>query len=42
MSLAERSARMAKLRATVRAEDVFWWADSILKAGAHVEMRREK
>ncbi len=34
MSLAERSARMARLRARVRAENVFWWADSILEAGS--------
>jgi trehalose 6-phosphate synthase len=34
MSMAERSARLTRLRANVSAEDVFWWADSILQAGS--------
>ena len=34
MSQAERSARMKRMRRIVRNENVFWWVDSFLKAGA--------
>jgi trehalose 6-phosphate synthase len=34
MSEAERSARMKRMRRVVRHENVFWWVDSFLKAGA--------
>ncbi|NTU80881.1 MAG: trehalose-6-phosphate synthase [Chloroflexales bacterium] len=34
MPLIERVARMAALRESVRTHDVFWWADSVLRAGA--------
>ena len=36
MSDAERSARMKRMRGVVRNENVFWWVDSFLKAGAKV------
>src|SRR5262245_36399113 len=34
MSRSERSARMKRMRRVVRKENVFWWVDSFLKAGA--------
>src|SRR5215475_8742866 len=34
MSEAERRARMKRMRRVVRDENVFWWVDSFLKAGA--------
>jgi trehalose 6-phosphate synthase/phosphatase len=34
MNEAERSARMKRMRRVVRNENVFWWVDSFLKAGA--------
>ena len=34
MNQAERSARMKHMRRSVRKENVFWWVDSFLKAGA--------
>ena len=34
MTDAERSARMKRMRRGVREENVFWWVDSFLKAGA--------
>jgi trehalose 6-phosphate synthase/phosphatase len=34
MSEAERSARMKRMRRVVRDENVFWWVDSFLSAGA--------
>src|SRR5881409_123529 len=34
MNQAERSARMKRMRRIVRNENVFWWVDSFLKAGA--------
>jgi trehalose 6-phosphate synthase/phosphatase len=34
MSQAERGARMKRMRRVVRKENVFWWVDSFLKAGA--------
>jgi trehalose 6-phosphate synthase/phosphatase len=39
MSQAERSARMKRMRHVVRKENVFWWVDSFLKAGAQVASR---
>ncbi len=33
MPLIERVTRMTALRASVRREDVFWWADRVLRAG---------
>jgi trehalose 6-phosphate synthase/phosphatase len=34
MGQAERSARMKRMRRAVRDENVFWWVDSFLRAGA--------
>jgi len=34
MSRGERTARMKRMRRVVRKENVFWWVDSFLKAGA--------
>ncbi len=34
MSDADRTARMKRMRRVVREENVFWWVDSFLKAGA--------
>src|SRR5438034_1529819 len=34
MSQAERTARIKRMRRVVRDENVFWWVDSFLKAGA--------
>jgi trehalose 6-phosphate synthase/phosphatase len=39
MSDSERSARMKRLRRIVRKENVFWWVDSFLRAGAQVAAR---
>jgi len=39
MSEAERSARMKRMRRNVRKENVFWWVDSFLKAGAKLVTR---
>jgi trehalose 6-phosphate synthase/phosphatase len=39
MSEAERSARMQRMRRVVRNENVFWWVDSFLKAGAQLSTR---
>jgi trehalose-6-phosphate synthase len=36
MSQTERRARMKRMRRVVRKENVFWWVDSFLKAGAHL------
>jgi trehalose 6-phosphate synthase len=36
MSESERSARMKRMRRVVRKENVFWWVDSFLRAGAKV------
>src|SRR6266478_4721889 len=36
MNQAERSARMKRMRRIVRNENVFWWVDSFLKAGAQI------
>ena len=42
MSPAERSARMKRMRRGVRKEDVFWWVDSFLKAGAKLGGRSSR
>jgi trehalose 6-phosphate synthase len=39
MSPAERTARMKRMRRNVRNENVFWWVDSFLKAGAKLAPR---
>ena len=39
MSQADRSARMKRMRRNVRKENVFWWVDSFLKAGAKLAPR---
>jgi trehalose 6-phosphate synthase len=39
MSQPERSARMKRLRRIVRNENVFWWVDSFLRAGAKLADR---
>ena len=36
MNQAERSTRMKRMRQVVRKENVFWWVDSFLKAGAQI------
>jgi trehalose 6-phosphate synthase len=40
MSRTERSARMKRMRGVVRSENVFWWMDSFLKAGAETAATR--
>jgi trehalose 6-phosphate synthase/phosphatase len=40
MDQAERSARMKRMRRNVRNENVFWWVDSFLKAGARIAAKR--
>jgi trehalose 6-phosphate synthase len=42
MSQAERSDRMKRMRRGVRKEDVFWWVDSFLKAGAKLGGRSSR
>jgi trehalose 6-phosphate synthase len=42
MSESERSARMKRMRRVVRDENVFWWVDSFLKAGAKLTSRSER
>src|SRR5262249_24495458 len=39
MGEAERRARMKRMRRVVRDENVFWWVDSFLKAGAKLAAR---
>src|SRR5438067_11453723 len=39
MSQVERSGRMKRMRRVVRDENVFWWVDSFLKAGASLRPR---
>jgi trehalose-6-phosphate synthase len=39
MSQAERNTRMKRMRRIVRKENVFWWVDSFLKAGAKLAVR---
>src|SRR5438270_3679299 len=36
MSLAERTARMKRMRRIIRKENVFWWVDSFLAAGSQL------
>ena len=42
MSPAERTARMKRMRRMVRKENVFWWVDSFLKAGAKLGGRSSR
>ena len=42
MSQAERTARMKRMRRMVRKENVFWWVDSFLKAGAKLGGRSSR
>ena len=42
MTPAERTARMKRLRRMVRKENVFWWVDSFLRAGAKLNARAER
>src|SRR5437763_5185902 len=42
MNQAERSARMKRVRRIVRNENVFWWVDSFLKAGAKLTARSQR
>jgi len=42
MSETERIARMKRMRRVVREENVFWWVDSFLKAGAKLAARSER
>jgi trehalose 6-phosphate synthase len=42
MSEAERTARMKRMRRVVRDENVFWWVDSFLRAGAKIAARAER
>jgi trehalose 6-phosphate synthase/phosphatase len=37
MNQTERSTRMKRMRRVVRNENVFWWVDSFLKAGAQID-----
>jgi trehalose-6-phosphate synthase len=39
MSDTERRMRMKRLRRVVREENVFWWVDSFLRAGAQIARR---
>src|SRR5216117_3866606 len=39
MNASERRARMKRMRRVVRDENVFWWVDSFLKAGAKLATR---
>jgi len=39
MSEAERSARMKRMKRVIREENVFWWVDSFLGAGAKLAAR---
>src|SRR5262249_55219883 len=42
MSQTQRSARMRRMRRVVRNENVFWWVDSFLKAGAKLAGRSSR
>src|SRR6266496_578003 len=42
MTQAERRARMKRMRRAVRDENVFWWVDSFLRAGAKLAARSER
>jgi trehalose-6-phosphate synthase len=41
-SQAQRNARMRRMRRIVRNENVFWWVDSFLKAGAKLGGRSSR
>jgi trehalose 6-phosphate synthase/phosphatase len=41
MPLAERRARMQRLRRTIRRFDVFWWVESFLRTGSRSSLLRE-
>jgi trehalose 6-phosphate synthase/phosphatase len=42
MSKTDRSRRMKRMRRVVRKDNVFWWLDSFLKAGAKLAARPER
>jgi trehalose-6-phosphate synthase len=42
ISPAERTARMKRMRRMIRKENVFWWVDSFLKAGAKLGGRSSR
>jgi alpha,alpha-trehalose-phosphate synthase [UDP-forming] len=42
MDQTERSARMKRMRRIVHNENVFWWVDSFLKAGAKIKTRSSR
>jgi trehalose 6-phosphate synthase len=42
MTEAERATRMKRMKRVVREENVFWWVDSFLKAGAKLTSRSER
>src|SRR5207302_24954 len=42
MNQAERSTRMKRMRRIVRKENVFWWVDSFLRAGAKIASHSER
>ena len=42
MRQAERTARMKRMRRIVRNENVFWWVNSFLKAGAKLTTRSSR
>ena len=42
MSESERSARVNRMRRVVRDENVFWWIDSFLRAGANLAARSDR
>jgi trehalose 6-phosphate synthase len=42
MGAIERSARMKRMRRVVRNENVFWWVDSFLKAGAKLAAQSDR
>jgi trehalose-6-phosphate synthase len=42
MSRSERSARMKRMRRVARKQNVFWWVDSFLRAGAKITGQPER
>jgi trehalose 6-phosphate synthase len=42
MKQAERGARMKRMRHVVQKENVFWWVDSFLRAGAKLGASKER
>ena len=42
MGQTERNARMKRMRRVLSKENVFWWVDSFLKAGANLSHRPER